>query len=180
MTESLCGRSHCGHLCSRVCHCPAGMERIHYLWLLRRVERGQYLKPATTPPVSSLKPDPISRPCPLGVNPMTGEILEVGHGACSLNQPQHKKPSRHLPTHSYRQAAPPFGRVLKPVTVWAFLAGFLVFMTLVLTFGLIAGSGTLIHPTREDQKRVYQDDGLTLKEKYGDEWVERNKWMWED
>lgn len=38
MIESLCKHYPCPHICSRVEHCPAGQERVHWLWLHRRVE----------------------------------------------------------------------------------------------------------------------------------------------
>lgn len=36
MLSSLCGHSPCPSICVRVCHCPAGQARVHWLWLLRR------------------------------------------------------------------------------------------------------------------------------------------------
>lgn len=39
--KSLCGKSPCPGLCARVEHCPAGQDRVQWLWLVRRGERGQ-------------------------------------------------------------------------------------------------------------------------------------------
>ena len=39
--KSLCGKYPCPGLCSRVEHCPAGQERVQWLWLVRKGERGQ-------------------------------------------------------------------------------------------------------------------------------------------
>lgn len=36
LNKSLCGKDPCPSVCSRVCHCPAGQARVHWLWLLRR------------------------------------------------------------------------------------------------------------------------------------------------
>ena len=40
MKRSLCGHHPCPGICSRVCHCPAGLARVRWLYLLRRGYRG--------------------------------------------------------------------------------------------------------------------------------------------
>lgn len=36
---ALCGRPWCPCVCSRVCHCRAGLARVRWLWACRRAER---------------------------------------------------------------------------------------------------------------------------------------------
>lgn len=52
MVKALCGHYPCHNICSRVCHCPAGNERVRWYALF----------------------DKASRPAPPGVNPETGEM----------------------------------------------------------------------------------------------------------
>lgn len=40
MVESLCGQYPCERICSRVEHCPAGQDRVSWLWFLRQGYRG--------------------------------------------------------------------------------------------------------------------------------------------
>ena len=53
VVKALCSNYPCHHICSRVCHCPAGQERVRWYALF----------------------DKFSRPVPPGVNALTGEIM---------------------------------------------------------------------------------------------------------
>ncbi len=55
---SLCGQVPCPAVCVRVCHCPAGMARVHWLWLIRR---GYRVGERPVPWMRSHPPEPIDR-----------------------------------------------------------------------------------------------------------------------
>lgn len=71
-------------------------------------------------------------------------ISEARHNFGVLNQPQHGKPSQFYPTHNYRQSAPLYGRILKLNTSWTILVAFLIFMALVIAFGLHISGGDFV------------------------------------
>lgn len=39
LAPGLCGSLECGHICSRVCHCPAGQRRVHSLLAAQAIRR---------------------------------------------------------------------------------------------------------------------------------------------
>lgn len=66
LVKSLCGKYPCPGVCSRVCHCEAGGARVRWLWFYRK----------SLKEVSETRPSE-TRPCPEGVDPVTGEISEA-------------------------------------------------------------------------------------------------------
>jgi len=127
---SLCGQQPCQHICSRVCHCPAGMERVRLLWLFRRGYRGESQTRHYT-----------GRPYPPNVNPQTGEISEPRHHlgkvkeAVLSNLFGAKKP--HEPRSPSRYGT----LLLKPYASIVILAGLLAFMGIVVLLGMIILEG---------------------------------------
>lgn len=133
MVKSLCGQYPCPRVCVRVCHCPAGMERVHFLWLLRRGYR-----PASEPRPSS------SRPCPPNVDPTTGEISQPRHYLGKVKEavlynlfgaqqyPKRRRPIRYGTTN------------LKPYASTAILTCLLAFVAIVIAFGFLVNGPQII------------------------------------
>ena len=123
MPDSLCGRKVCQHLCSRVCHCPAGMARVHWLWLCRRAERGgseaRPVSPSPTPPELDAVTESMSR-ARAHFNPV------------------------YAPYHR-RQRHPESTRATRPFAYGGFSVIAMVILALVLLFGLIV-NGTRVIP----------------------------------
>jgi len=118
---SLCGRYPCPGICERVCHCPAGLERVDWLWLLRRGYRGRSEARTASPP-----------PSPPSVN--TSD---------TLNQPRQKRPPKFYRTHNDKQAAVPYTRNLKPFASAIILTALLAFMGIVVLLGIVFYGGDL-------------------------------------
>lgn len=127
---SLCGKSPCPRLCQRVCHCPAGLARSHELAGMYRNRREK-----SKPRASLLFLFPRERWHEVEF------ISQSRHNFGVLNQPQHKKPSRLLPTHNYRQQSVPYTRQFKPFTSIIFTTIILLIMGLVVFFGVLANDG---------------------------------------
>jgi len=123
--KSLCGQYPCQHLCSRVQHCPAGMERVHWLWLCRQVEKGESKARTAT-----------RRQAEPGLNLLTGEVSEprpylerARHSAVQfIDYIAPRAPKRQRGIYGSRN--------LKFWTTSAILTGLLVFMGLVIGLGL--------------------------------------------
>jgi len=102
--RSLCGRRSCPGVCSRVCHCPAGLERsrqqfAQYRNKLLAVRQG--LRPQVAVAVDcdpEFAPESQTRAC-CGV----------------LNQPEHKRPPRFYRTHYVPDELAPSG------IIWDFI-----------------------------------------------------------
>jgi len=145
MVKSLCGQYPCPRVCVRVCHCPAGMERVHFLWLLRRGYR-----PASEPRPSS------SRPCPPNVDPTTGEISQPRYSKAHFKEdimsflfgkkiyPKRRKPTR------YGTLA------LKPYASTAILTCLLVFIGIAVLLGTIILEGDFA-PGYEPPHTIHQE-----------------------
>lgn len=126
MRDSLCGKSPCPRICVRVCHCPAGLARSRELAGMSRNRRLAVRGKGGVSP--SLTPE---------YQEQVEFVSQARHYFGAINQPERRKFPRFYPTHNYRQAKPPFGHALKFVSTWSLLMAFLVFMCLVLTWGVI-------------------------------------------
>ena len=134
---SLCGQSPCPRVCTRVCHCPAGLLRSREQFAMYRNRRE----------ISQTRVSPY-RPVPPGENPITGEISQTRHYLGQLKEGvlynligAKKYPVSHKPTKYVN-------RCLKPLASWAILTGFLAFMSIVILIGLLV-YGPSLSPTYE-------------------------------
>ena len=85
MPKALCGNYPCLLVCSRVNHCPAGLERCQWLAKVRNP----------------------SRKAPAGVNPLTGEIITPRYNLHKLNHlGENRQHVSFTPVHQV-SAAPP-------------------------------------------------------------------------
>lgn len=66
------------------------------------------------------------------------------HNFGALNQPEHKRPSRLLPTHYYHQTPVPYTAALKPFASGLFLTILLFIFGLVVLFGLHVNQGNFV------------------------------------
>lgn len=67
--------------------------------------------------------------------------LPVKHNFGALNQPEHGKPSRYLPTHNYHQDPLPYTRQLKSYASCTVLVALLLFIGIVVLLGLTINDG---------------------------------------
>lgn len=84
LRKSLCGKYPCPHICSRVCHCPAGEERVRWLWFVRRGERGQLRR----------------------LPPQEVEMSEARAYIRQETRPKSQRAPRFYPTHKAEQGRP--------------------------------------------------------------------------
>ena len=133
MEVSLCHRYPCPGICVRVCHCPAGLVRSHQLLGMLR-NRREFSRPRPSRHFG-LPPERW---------PEVEFIPQARHNSGILNQPEHKKPTRYLPTRHDEYAAPSFSRNLKWLTSRAILIGFVVLMSVVIAWGFIENGPNLV------------------------------------
>ncbi len=74
-----------------------------------------------------------------------------------LDRRSQKKPSTFCPTHPDNQAQIPYTRNLKPYAVTAILTGLLVFMGIVVLFGLALNGGNFAPGYEPPQIYNYED-----------------------
>ena len=117
--ESLCGKYPCPHLCSRVEHCPAGQERVRWLWFVRRGEGGQ-LSRRPLPPVPE------------------SEARAYVHRE---TRPKDQRPVRFFPTHRAEQSKPLYTRNIKRLGSPVYWLAILLFIGLVVGIGLALNGG---------------------------------------
>lgn len=141
MIKSLCSKYPCPSLCSRVEHCPAGQERIHWLWLVRRGERGQLSRRPLYPRPESEARAFATLSDGRQVNTTTGEISKARTLSSKLKEgffynvfgPE-KYPRTHRPFRYGR-------RLWKPYASCAALTALLLFIGVVVGIGLLLNGG---------------------------------------
>lgn len=133
MTKALCGKKSCPRVCERVCHCEAGLERVHYLWLLRRGYRAK----------SELYPSS-RRACPPGVDPDTGEIYQRRYTLGRLKEGALYNLFGASKFGTSRQPIRLGSRLLKPYTNPTLLIIFTIIFTIVLLAAFIINGSNLV------------------------------------
>ena len=130
MKTSLCGKNPCPGICSRVCHCPAGLARSRQLAGMLRNRRLALRSGLRTQ--GGLPPEQWAE---------VEFISQTRHNFGVLHQPNRKKPSQDYPTHIEPKPSVPYTswakQWLAPVSVSVILA----IMGLVVFFGIVANQG---------------------------------------
>jgi len=136
---SLCKHYPCPRICSRVCHCPAGMERVRWLYFVRQGYRAESKARS-----SSGIPDPYAEAnkvkLDLGskyLDEATGEIVPLFSGDVHGSEP-----------HKVKQSCPTTSADITkrglPSSMFAYKSG-LAFLIFALIFGAILAVGFLLN-----------------------------------